>query len=269
LDVPNANTLIVNRADKFGLIQLHQLRGRVGRGTAAGYAYFIYDDDSKLTEEGRRRLRTIYELAELGSGFNIAMKDLEIRGAGTLLGTQQSGHIAAVGFNMYTELLSQAVEEEKARLKGKKVKTEKQLPEPVVDLPLAMLISQHYVPDDGERIHLYRRLAGIDNLKSLEDISSEMIDRFGAMEEETSNLIYGIGLKILARSAGVGIINVEDDDIIILPYEGLRFKTSEIEMRSMDGVRLSPYRIQLNTKKLGGKWRQMLESLLRKGISHF
>ncbi|MDX9986903.1 MAG: transcription-repair coupling factor, partial [Dehalococcoidales bacterium] len=189
LDVPNANTLIVNRADKFGLIQLHQLRGRVGRGTAAGYAYFVYDDEEKLTEDGRRRLRTIYELAQLGSGFDIAMKDLEIRGAGTLLGTHQSGHIAAVGFNMYTELLKQAVEEEKARRAGIANKKEKKLPSPKINLPLVMLIPDYYVPDNGERLNFYRRISGIDNLKDLEDYTSELVDRFGALPEESANLI--------------------------------------------------------------------------------
>jgi len=267
LDLPNANTLIVNRADKFGLIQLHQLRGRVGRGTAAGYAYFVYDDEKKLTEDGRRRLRTIYELAELGSGFNIAMKDLEIRGAGTLLGTHQSGHIAAVGFNMYTELLSKAIEEEKARRSGVSIKREKKLPEPVIDLPLIALIPEEYVKNDDERLYLYRRLAGIGSLESLDDFVSELVDRFGTLPEEAANLIYGAGLKIMAKDCGISLINAEKDNIIILPYEGLRIDTGSIAMRGVDGIRLSPYRIQMDMKKTGAKWRQLLESLLREGIS--
>ncbi len=118
LDMPNVNTLIVNRADKFGLTQLYQLRGRIGRGSNLAYAYFLYDKDKRLTPTAEKRLRTIFEATELGAGFGIAMKDLEIRGAGTLLGTKQSGNISAVGFNLYTQLLAQAVEEQKARMSG-------------------------------------------------------------------------------------------------------------------------------------------------------
>jgi transcription-repair coupling factor (superfamily II helicase) len=266
LDVPNANTLIVNRADKFGLIQLHQLRGRIGRGATSAYAYFVYDDEKNLTEQGRRRLQTIYELAELGSGFNIAMKDLEIRGAGTLLGTRQSGHIAAVGFNMYTELLKNAVEEEKARLAGRTVRSEKQLPEPVIDIPLEMMIPEYYVQNEAERMQLYRRLAGINDLKNLRSFSAELADRFGLIPEETANLIYGVSLKLMARSSGVASIITEGDKLIILPYEGLRFDLSGNAATRKDGVRYSPYRIQLDFKKLGPVWREELESILAERI---
>ncbi len=269
LDVPNANTLIVNRADKFGLIQLHQLRGRVGRGATSAYAYFVYDEDAKLTEDGRRRLQTIYELAELGSGFNIAMKDLEIRGSGTLLGTHQSGHIAAVGLNMYTELLKAAIAEEKASLSGQVVKPEKNLPEPEINIPLVMLIPEYYVTDDDERLLLYRRLAGFDNHEDLEDFRAELIDRFGGIPEETANLIYGVRIKLLARKAGIGTISSEDDKIILLPYQGLRFDPAGYSDWRKDGVIIHPYRIALEIKKPGFAWRTELESILMKGISIF
>ncbi len=149
LDMPNVNTLIINQADKFGLTQLYQLRGRVGRGANLAYAYFLYEKGKQLTPTAEKRLKTIFEATELGAGFGIAMKDLEIRGAGTLLGVRQSGHIGAVGFNLYCQLLAQAVEEEKARLAGRSVEEVKasRLPPPTIDLPLPAYIPEDYVAD--------------------------------------------------------------------------------------------------------------------------
>ncbi|GAI69003.1 unnamed protein product, partial [marine sediment metagenome] len=149
LDMPNVNTLIVNKADKFGLTQLYQLRGRVGRGANLAYAYFIFDKGERLTPTAEKRLRTIFEATELGAGYGIAMKDLEIRGAGTLLGMKQSGYISAVGFSLYTQLLADAVDEQKAKQAGipkEKVKPT-HLPAPTIDLPLPAYIPEEYVSD--------------------------------------------------------------------------------------------------------------------------
>ncbi|MFC2056029.1 transcription-repair coupling factor, partial [Chloroflexota bacterium] len=164
LDMPNVNTLIVNQADKFGLTQLHQLRGRVGRGTNLAYAYFLYDRGKWLTPLAEKRLRTIVEASELGAGFGIAMKDLEIRGAGALLGVRQSGHISAVGFNLYCQLLAQAVEEQKAKQTGvvEKEITPLRLPPPSIDLPLPAYIPEDYVADLLTRLGLYQKLVKLE-----------------------------------------------------------------------------------------------------------
>ena len=179
LDMPNANTMIVNKADKFGLTQLYQLRGRVGRGANLAYAYFLYDGGKRLTPIAHKRLRTIYEATELGAGYGIAMKDLEIRGAGNLLGTRQSGHITAVGFSLYTRLLAEAVEEQKA-LRAGKAKPPPRLPPPTIDLPLDAFIPESYVSDVDTRLELYRTLGNVDAADKLDDILKEFTDRFGS-----------------------------------------------------------------------------------------
>ncbi|MBN1888067.1 MAG: transcription-repair coupling factor, partial [Thermoflexales bacterium] len=207
LDIPNANTLIVNRADWFGLAQLYQLRGRVGRSATRAYAYFLYDRDSALSEESRQRLETIREASELGAGYSIAMRDLEIRGAGDILGTRQSGHIAAVGFDLYTRLLAHAVEELRAERQGL-------APPPLptqgvtIDLPLAAFLPTTYVPDEALRLQLYRRLAKLDTAQGIADIEQELSDRFGALPEPAADLIFQLRLKVLAQQARVAAISL-------------------------------------------------------------
>jgi transcription-repair coupling factor (superfamily II helicase) len=214
LDIPNANTLIVNRADCFGLAQLYQLRGRVGRGAARAYAYFLYDKESRLTEDARRRLETIREATELGMGYSIAMRDLEIRGAGELLGHRQSGHIAAVGFDLYTRLLARAVEETRAEREG-------QAPPPLpissvtIDLPLAAYLPTDYVADETLRLQLYRRLGGLASNLAIAEMEQELQDRFGPLPEPTQNLMFQLRIKVLAQQAGVSSIGVEAGQIVL------------------------------------------------------
>ena len=187
LDLPNVNTLIVNRADKFGLTQLYQLRGRIGRGSNLAYAYFLYDKESRLNPVAEKRLRTIFEATELGAGFGIAMKDLEIRGAGSLLGTQQSGNISAVGFNLYTQLLAQAVEDQKARVSKPEMDKSKSLvrrTEPSLDLPFKAFISDTYISDIDIRLSIYQRLTTLASLEQVEDLSKELTDRFGQLHRK-------------------------------------------------------------------------------------
>ncbi|UCD38887.1 MAG: DEAD/DEAH box helicase, partial [Fidelibacterota bacterium] len=222
LDMPNANTLIVNRADKFGLTQLYQLRGRVGRGANLAYAYFLYDGGKHLTPVAHQRLRTIYEATELGAGFNIAMKDLEIRGAGTLLGPRQSGHITAIGFNLYTRLLAEAVEEQKA-LRSGAPKPPPRLPMPAVDIPLDAFIPETYVADVDTRMELYRALGSVEAADNLEDISREYVDRFGKPPPEVENLFYAVRIKALAAKAGIESITTEEGQIILRRFKGLPF----------------------------------------------
>ena len=168
LDMPNVNTLIINQADRFGLTQLHQLRGRVGRGATLAYAYLLFDKGKRLTPVAEKRLRTIYEATELGAGFSIAMKDLEIRGAGTLLGMRQSGQISAVGFNLYSQMLAAAVEKLKMQKSGvMQTPSTTKLPPPTIDLPLSALIPEDYIDDMVTRLELYQRMADISELKQI------------------------------------------------------------------------------------------------------
>jgi transcription-repair coupling factor (superfamily II helicase) len=209
LDIPNANTLVVERADRFGLAQLYQLRGRVGRGAQRAYAYLFHNRLTRLTPEARERLETMREASELGAGYTIAMRDLEIRGAGDILGTRQSGQIAAVGFDLYTRLLARAVQELRAQREGKPVP-----PEPLgsirIDLPIPARLPETYVPDVGLRLQIYRRLAELGSMKQIDEMEQELTDRFGSLPADAQNLMYQLRLKALARDAGVGTITVEN-----------------------------------------------------------
>jgi len=225
LDIPNANTLIVDRADAFGLAQLYQLRGRVGRGAARAYAYFFRHNKLSPTPEGQERLEVIAENTQLGAGYSIAMRDLEMRGAGELLGTRQSGHIASVGFHLYTRLLASAVRQ--VRLSGKveaaivDLKTTsldsiQPMGLPVnVDLPLAIGIPENYVPDTSLRLRLYRRLADLTDKSALDALAAEFTDRFGPLPEMISNLFYQMQVKLLAEAAGLVSVGMESGQIVL------------------------------------------------------
>jgi transcription-repair coupling factor (superfamily II helicase) len=190
LDIPTANTILINHAERFGLADLYQIRGRVGRGSHQAYAYLIIPGDLTLSKDAMRRLRAIQELSELGSGFKLAMHDLEIRGAGNLLGPSQSGHIAAVGFELYTQLMEKAVRE----LKGEKV-VEQITPEIRFHLPA--FIPEFYVEDPAERLSLYRRLSLSRSDEEVETVREEMKDRFGRIPLEVGHLLEVIKVKIL------------------------------------------------------------------------
>jgi len=263
LDMPNANTLIVNRADKFGLTQLYQLRGRVGRGANLAYAYFLYDAGKHLTPVAHQRLRTIYEATELGAGFNIAMKDLEIRGAGTLLGPRQSGHITAIGFNLYTRLLAEAVEEQKA-LRAGIPKPPPRLPMPAIDLPMDAFIPEEYVADVNTRMELYRALGDADAADKLDDIAQEYADRFGKLPTEVDNLFYAVRIKGLAARAGIESISTEEGQIIIRRFHGLPFDGEKLFPLLPDEVQVGRTRILIAYKKLGRHWRNVLEDVVNR-----
>ena len=220
LDIPNANTLIVDRADTFGLAQLYQLRGRVGRGAQRAYAYFFRHKRLPPTIEGRQRLETIAENTQLGAGFSIAMRDLEIRGAGDILGTRQHGYIASVGFHLYTKLLSDAVQ----RLRGGRAlprlteafPTEAAPALPVsVDLPMAVSLPASYIPERQARLRLYRRIADLRSLDEIDALSEEFTDRFGPLPEETRNLLYQLKVKLLAEQAGLVSVSGENGQIVL------------------------------------------------------
>jgi len=263
LDMPNVNTLIVNRADKSGLTQLYQLRGRVGRGANLAYAYFLYDKGKHLTPNAEKRLKTIFEATELGAGFGIAMRDLEIRGAGNLLGVKQSGFISAVGFSLYCRLLADAVEERKARTSGAK-EPKPRLPTPTLDLPLRAYIPEEYVADVDTRLSLYQSLAKLDKLEQIEAIAEELNDRFGALPAEVQNLLYAVKVKVLAAKAGIESISTEDGQIVARLFNGMKFTPQQRALPLPDGVKIGTSQISLNLKRLGKEWKGVLEEVLEK-----
>jgi transcription-repair coupling factor (superfamily II helicase) len=235
LDIPNANTLIVDRADTFGLAQLYQLRGRVGRGAVRAYAYFFRHRKRPPTIDGQERLEVIAENSQLGAGYSIAMRDLEIRGAGELLGTRQSGHIASVGFHLYTRMLAAAV---KALRRATSAAAESGQPEgalslavlaqmpssvldidikePVtVDLPLAVGIPRAYIPNQDLRLRLYRRLASLRDEREIDALAAEFSDRFGPFPEMVQNLFYQMRVKLRADAAGLISVSTEGGQLVL------------------------------------------------------
>jgi len=264
LDMPNVNTLIVNRADRFGLTQLYQLRGRVGRGASLAYAYFLFEKGRMLTPTAEKRLKTIFEATELGAGFSIALKDLEIRGAGTLLGPRQSGHISAVGFSLYCRLLADAVENRKARQAGVPEKLRPSpLPAPTIDLPLRAYIPDEYVSDVETRLSLYQSLARVDKPEQIEAMAQEFNDRFGAVPAEVKNLLYAVRIKMLAAKAGIESVTTEDGLIVLRLLEGMRFTPEQRELALPSGVRMGVRQLSLSYRGDKG-WKSKLVGVLEK-----
>ncbi len=219
LDIPNANTLIVDRADTFGLAQLYQLRGRVGRGAQRAYAYFFRHNRKSPTLDGRQRLETIAENSQLGAGYSIAMRDLEIRGTGDILGTRQHGHIASVGFHLYTSMLSQAVQ----RIRSEHGLAFALLPTkfnlnltPVnVELPLSSSIPADYVLDKQIRLGLYRRMADARTISELDALIEEFNDRFGTPPDAVNNLFLQFKIKVMAENAGLASLTIENNQFVL------------------------------------------------------
>jgi len=227
LDLPKVNTLIVERADLLGLAQLYQLRGRVGRSSQRAYAYLFHPTDQSLTEDAHRRLEAIGEATDLGSGFQLALRDLEIRGAGSILGEVQSGHIAAVGFDLYAELVAEAVSE----MEGRPV-VESGLPEVRIDLPVDAHIPESYIADQELRLEAYRRLAATRTDEEVDDVVAEWADRFGDLPEEAASLISLARLRVEAIRVGL-------EEIVKLRHE---IKMGPVDLRPSQEVRLQRLR---------------------------
>jgi transcription-repair coupling factor (superfamily II helicase) len=200
LDIPTANTLIVHRAEMFGLAQLYQLRGRVGRSKQRAYALFTVPADRTLTPTAERRLKVLQSLDTLGAGFQLASHDLDIRGAGNLLGEEQSGHIQEVGYELYQQMLEEAVAEARTA-EGEAAPEDNWTPQ--IDLGMPVLIPEAYVPDLGIRLGLYRRAASFRGRDEIDAFAAELIDRFGPLPDEVANLLEIVDLKRLCRAAGV------------------------------------------------------------------
>jgi transcription-repair coupling factor (superfamily II helicase) len=203
LDISNANTLIVERADTFGLAQLHQLRGRVGRSRERGYAYLLYPRHAPLTETAYDRLATIAQNNELGAGMAVAMKDLEIRGAGNVLGVEQSGHVAGVGFDLYVRLVGEAVEAYRAAADGKTVTSTEEPKDVRIDLPVDAHLPPDYIPSDRLRLEGYRRLAAAADDGAVDSVVEELTDRYGSLPETAERLVAVARLRLLCRASGI------------------------------------------------------------------
>jgi transcription-repair coupling factor (superfamily II helicase) len=212
LNIPNANTLIVDRADAFGLSQLHQLRGRVGRGRERAYAYFLYPTDKPLSETAYDRLSTIAAHTDLGAGMQVALKDLEIRGAGNLLGGEQSGHIADVGFDLYVRLVGEAL----AEYKGE---TETEVVEVKVELPMDAHLPHDFVTSERLRLDLYKRMADAHDESAIEAMREEITDRYGTPPKPALTLLEIARLRIVARSAGIQEIVLAGSQVRFAPVE--------------------------------------------------
>ncbi len=208
LDIPNVNTLIVYDADHFGLAQLYQLRGRVGRSNRIAYAYFAYQKDKALSEEAEKRLVTIREFTELGSGFKIAMRDLEIRGAGNILGAEQHGFINTIGFELYCKMLEEAI----AQLRGHQEAPEQ---EPVIELDLDAYIDDEYLPDSRQKLSFYKRLAAADSVCEVDELADELLDRYGEWPQSVVNLLKVARIKALAKSLSIEAITADNYHIIV------------------------------------------------------
>jgi transcription-repair coupling factor (superfamily II helicase) len=249
LDIPAANTIIVNRADRFGLSQMYQLRGRVGRSEEQAYAFLFIPTESHLTKDARKRLKVLMEHSDLGSGFQIAMNDLKIRGGGTILGASQSGHIAAVGYDMFLKLMEEAV----ADLKGEPIEEEI---DPEVNMASSAFIPEDYIPDIDQRLNMYRRLSRIQTAEALADIKAEMIDRFGPLPHTVNNLLVKVMLKLGAAAAGIQRLDFSGGLLTLMPHEGHRARSAKWvawAVQNPERCQLSPdqgLQIKLQTDEL-------------------
>ncbi len=224
LDIPNANTIVIDRADALGLAQLYQLRGRVGRSSRRAYAYLLYRRRERMSEEARKRLQAIFNASELGAGFQIALADLEIRGAGNILGGEQSGHMAAVGFDLYSRLLGEAVEDAKARREEREPVRE--APQAVVDLPVDAYLPDDYVANEAQKLELYRRLARARTSGDIAAFRQEATDRYGPMPASVLRLVEVAELRLAAESAGVASLAREEGWLVVRFGGGLSRATA-------------------------------------------
>ena len=267
LDIPNVNTILINHADKFGLAQLYQLRGRVGRGAARAYAYLLFEKHHALSEVAQRRLQAIFEATELGAGFQIALKDLEIRGAGNLLGAEQSGQIGAVGFDLYVRLLADAVDGLRALAKGEPPPPSKIEAPIVIDLPMAAYLPESYIDDLNLRLSLYQRMAAATADDAADDLERELRDRFGAPPASVRNLLFIVRTRVLAKRAGIGSIAREEREsreVLAIRASDSRDLRAQLDadgrrrLEQTDGVVIGHNQIRIDLEVAGEAWRDLL-----------
>ncbi len=239
LDIPNANTLIVHRADMFGLAQLYQLRGRVGRSKTRAYAMFTIPPSGKITQQAEKRLKVLHSLDSLGAGFTLASHDLDLRGAGNLLGEEQSGHIKEVGYELYQSMLEEAVRS----LREHGAEEQEEQWSPTINVGLPVLLPETYVPDLQVRLGLYRRLSGLHESADIESFSGELADRFGPMPEEVKHLLTVVQIKNYCRRAGISQVDTGPKGAVI-SFRNKRFANPQGLVKFMHGygaaVKLQP-----------------------------
>ena len=260
LDIPNVNTILVERSDRFGLAQLYQLRGRVGRSGRRAYAYFLYDPRRSLTEEADKRLDVISGLHELGQGFKIALRDLEIRGAGNLLGTEQHGAIAAVGFEMYLQMLQSAVNILRTGSEETAVADVLTTAELNLDLPLDHFIPRSYIREEKLRLGAYRQLAGAEDEEELDSMLRSLKDRYGPAPAQLDNLAYALRVKLRGQRIGLRAVIGEGHDIVIRVDPQRYLDVEELSRRMAGRIVVGPNRIKMRRK--GEGWQADLMSLL-------
>jgi transcription-repair coupling factor (superfamily II helicase) len=236
LDIPRANTIIVNRAHTLGLAQLYQLRGRVGRSSHRAYAYLLVPGHDAMTEDAERRLEAIQDLSELGSGFRLANMDLEIRGAGNLLGAEQSGNLQAVGYETYMEMLEESVEELRGEIHDEEI-------DPEIRLPVDARLPEDYVAEVSQRLVLYKRLASSRDDGDVDRIRDEILDRYGPMPDAAQNLVEVIRIKLLARALGIVAVDVARGELLLSVAEKARIDPQRLVAllsRGDSGLRVTP-----------------------------
>ncbi|HLQ04139.1 MAG TPA: transcription-repair coupling factor, partial [Verrucomicrobiae bacterium] len=256
LDIPNVNTIVIDRAGQLGLAQLYQLRGRVGRSDAKAYAYLLHTKEERLTEDARKRLQAVFEASELGAGFKIAMHDLEIRGAGNILGAEQHGHVAAVGFELYTQMLEEAVNEQRGAPR------QAALPEIVVDLALSTAIPDEYVPSRQRKLELYRRIAELRALEDLSALRDELRDRYGPPPEPVRNLLYGVEVKLRAVAAGATEVRARGPELRLVLGADLTPERRANLLRVFPKIVAGQRQVRLSVLNMRGDWRDALTRML-------
>ena len=256
IDIPNVNTIVIDHADSLGLTQLYQLRGRVGRSTQRAYAYLLYRQGKSLSEVAQERLEAIQEATELGAGMRVAMRDMEIRGAGNILGAEQSGHIASIGFDLYIRLLSQAVDE---ITRGQPTSDPNAV---LLDLPLTALIPADYIVDTELRLATYRRIASVGSPAALADMRAELTDRFGAIPDEVEHLFALIAVRLRCEGLGIESVVEREREMVIRRVETAPLNAKLIARRFGPAVRLTPNSVRVRLPDLRMPWQEALDILL-------
>jgi len=257
LDIPNVNTIIIDRAGTLGLAQLYQLRGRVGRSAEKAYAYLLYNKEASLTEQARMRLQAVFEASELGAGFKIAMHDLEIRGAGNILGAEQHGHDAAVGFELYAQLLEEAVNEQRGLRPLAPAASDV-----VVDLALSTAIPDDYIPARARKLEMYRRIAELRELDELVALRGELQDRYGPPPEPMRNLLYGVEVKLRAAKAGATEVRVRGAELRIVMGRDLGDAQRTMIVSVFPKAQHGQRQVRASIVETRGDWRDALTRVL-------
>jgi transcription-repair coupling factor (superfamily II helicase) len=256
VDIPNVNTIVIDNSDTFGLTQLYQLRGRVGRSTNRAYSYLLYRPGKVLSAEAQERLEAIQEATELGAGLRVAMRDMEIRGAGNILGAEQSGHIAAIGYDLYIRLLGQAVEEIR---QGRPMVEEGAI---TLDLPITALIPASYIADVELRLATYRQIAAIETNQRLFDLRTELEDRFGPIPDEVEHLFALISVRLRCAELGIDSVVEREREIVIRPVDTRRLDTRRLTREFGRAIRITPNSLRIRLVDLTVPWQSVLDAVL-------